>query len=75
MSIFIGDEDKFNIIGSPEAYSILEIAKMFGGEIQMLPKRKGNRMTADVVIAKTEALGWKATRNIKDYIQKIRADG
>ncbi len=69
-----GEGDEFGI-GSPEAYSILEIAKMFGGEIQMLPKRKGNRMTADVLTKKTEALGWRATRSVKDYIQEIRADG
>ncbi len=44
---------------------------MFGGEIQMLPERKGNRMTADVVTSKTEALGWKPTRTIKDYIKEL----
>jgi UDP-glucose 4-epimerase len=36
----------------------------------MLPERKGNRMTADVVTAKTEALGWKATKSINDYIRE-----
>jgi len=64
-----GYGDEFGI-GSPEAYSILEIAHMFGGQIEMLPERKGNRMTADVVSAKTEALGWKPTRTIKDYIEE-----
>lgn len=67
-----GEGDEFGI-GSPEAYSILEIAQMFGGEIQMLPERKGNRMTADVLTKKTEALGWRATRNIKDYIKELKA--
>lgn len=66
-----GYGDEFGI-GSPEAYSILEIAHMFGGQIEMLPERKGNRMTADVVSAKTEALGWKPTRTIKDYIEECR---
>jgi len=56
-------------IGSAEAYTILEIANMFGGKIEMLPERKGNRMTADVVTAKTEALGWKTTKSILDYIK------
>ena len=58
-------------IGSVEAFTILEIARMFGGEIEMLPERKGNRMTADVVTSKTEALGWQATHSVKDYIQDI----
>ncbi len=68
-----GYGDEFGI-GSPEAYSILDIAKMYGGEIEMLPERKGNRMTADVISAKTEALGWSPKRNIKDYIEELRAN-
>lgn len=64
-----GYGDEFGI-GSPESYTILEIAQKFGGEIVMLPERKGNRMTADVVTAKTEALGWKATKSIDCYIRE-----
>lgn len=66
-----GYGDEFGI-GSSEAFSIKEIAEMFGGEIQMLPERQGNRMTADVVTAKTEALGWKLTRTIKEYLEEQR---
>ncbi|NOQ32276.1 MAG: NAD-dependent epimerase/dehydratase family protein [Helicobacteraceae bacterium] len=67
-----GYGDEFGI-GSPEAYSIKEIAQMYGGEIEMLPERAGNRMVADVMSAKTEALGWKPTRTIKQYIEECRA--
>ena len=67
-----GYGDEFGI-GSPEAFSIKEVAEMFGAKIEMLPERKGNRMTADVVTSKTEALGWKPTRTIKEYIQEMRA--
>ncbi len=63
-----GYGDDFGI-GSSEAFSILEIAEMFGGEIEMLPERKGNRMSADVVTSKTEALGWKVSQSIIDYIK------
>lgn len=66
-----GYGDEFGI-GSPESYTILEIAQMFGGEIEMLPERKGNRMSADVMTEKTEALGWKATRGIKEYIENLK---
>ena len=52
-----------------EAYTVIEIAKMFGGKIEMLPERKGNRMKAEVVTSKTEALGWKAKMSIKEYIK------
>ncbi|MDX9988223.1 NAD-dependent epimerase/dehydratase family protein [Thiothrix unzii] len=66
-----GYGDDFGI-GSPECYTILEIAQMFGGEIKMLPERKGNRMMADTVTAKTEALGWRAEKSIKEYIKNFR---
>ena len=66
-----GYGDEFGI-GSPDSYSIKEIAEMFGGKIDMLPERKGNRMTADVMTAKTEALGWKPTKNIQEYIQELK---
>jgi len=72
--ILVGENgygDEFGI-GSSEAYSIKEVAQMFGGEIQMLPERKGNRMTADVVSAKTEALGWKPTKKLEDYILELK---
>jgi UDP-glucose 4-epimerase len=68
-----GSGDEFGI-GSPERYSVLEIAKMFGGEVQELPPRKGNRMTADVMIKKIECLGWKPTRNIRDHIQEFKEE-
>jgi len=66
-----GYGDEFGI-GSGEAYTIKEIAEMFGGEIEMLPERKGNRMTADVISAKTEALGWKPKRKIRQYITSLQ---
>ncbi len=68
-----GYGDEFGI-GSGEAYSILEIAQMFNGKIEMLPERRGNRMSADVISAKTEALGWKPVRKIKDYVEELRAN-
>lgn len=68
-----GYGDEFGI-GSLEAFTIEEIAKMYGGKIEMLPKRKGNRMTAEVITAKTEALGWSPSKNIKQYINVLRAN-
>jgi len=73
--VLIGENgygDEFGI-GSDEAFSILEVASMYGGNIEMLPERRGNRMTADVVSVKTKALGWKPKRKLKDYINKFKA--
>jgi UDP-glucose 4-epimerase len=66
-----GKGDDFGI-GSNESFSVLEVAELFGGKIQMLPERRGNRMTADVLTAKTEALGWSPRRRLGEYIQAFK---
>lgn len=68
-----GYGDEFGI-GSAESFSILEVAELFGGKIEMLPERKGNRMTADVMTDKTQALGWSPKRTLEDYITTLKAN-
>tara|TARA_B110000977_G_scaffold84233_1_gene112512 strand:+ start:90 stop:950 length:861 start_codon:yes stop_codon:yes gene_type:complete len=63
-----GNGDDYGI-GSPESFSVLEIANLFDCKIIMLPERPGNRMTADVVTEKTRALGWSPTMSVIDYIK------
>ena len=67
-----GYGDEFGI-GSHEEYTIKEIAAMFGGDVEMLPERKGNRMYADVFTDKTKLLGWELKRTIIDYIEYCRS--
>jgi UDP-glucose 4-epimerase len=67
-----GYGDEFGL-GSPESFSIIEVAELFGGKVEMLPERNGNRMSADVVTDKTEALGWLPKRRLEDYIASLRA--
>ncbi|KAB7892664.1 NAD-dependent epimerase/dehydratase family protein [Poseidonibacter ostreae] len=66
-----GYGDEFGI-GSEEAFSILEVAQMYDGKIEMLPERRGNRMTAEVISDKTKALGWEPKRKLADYIEEGR---
>ena len=61
-------------IGNDESYSILEIANLFGGEIIMLPERKGNRLSAEVMTEKTIKLGWKPQKSIKQYIKNLKTE-
>ena len=63
-----GNGDGYGI-GCHDSYSILEVANMFGGVVEMLPERRGNRMAADINTEKTEALGWKANKKLKDHIE------
>ena len=62
-------------IGSPETFTVLEVANMFKGEIEFLPARKGNRMSAQVLTEKTRALGWEPKRNLKNYIEELISNG
>lgn len=72
--ILIGEKgrgDEYGL-GSDHAYNILDIAKMFNLPINMLPERKGNRMTATVETHRTKnELGWEASKKIEDYINEI----
>ena len=73
--ILVGENgcgDEFGI-GCDESFTILQIAQMFGGEIDMLPERRGNRMVADVVTDKTRALGWETTKSVKNYIKEFKS--
>jgi UDP-glucose 4-epimerase len=74
--ILVGEKgygDDFGI-GCQDSYSILDVANMFSGTIEMLPERKGNRMAADINTTRMEALGWKANNKLKDYIRDLIKD-
>jgi len=59
-------------IGSDEPYTILELAEMIGLPIKMSPKRRGNRMDAELVIEKTKALGWQCKNSLENYITEMK---
>jgi UDP-glucose 4-epimerase len=65
-----GEGDNFGI-GTDETFTLLEVAKMFGGEIEMLPPTKTTRSKAEVDSSKTRTLGWEPTRHLPDYIAGI----
>ena len=66
-----GSGDEYGL-GHSDSYSILEVAQMFGTQINMLPERPGNRMNskADVRRATLE-LGWRPAHNLPEYITSI----
>ncbi len=67
-----GQGDDYGI-GSPESYSVLDIAHMFGGKIEMLPERKGNRMESVLDTTRIEhEFGWKPEHTVREYIDKLK---
>lgn len=62
----VGDEYG---IGCEDAYSVLEVAHMFGLPVTMLPERKGTRMGATLETARMQGeFGWRAKRKLPEYI-------
>jgi UDP-glucose 4-epimerase len=53
-------------------YSIREVAELFGGPIEMLPEKLGDRKTVAIDLSKTEEeLGWKATIRLQDHVKEF----
>lgn len=66
-----GEGDEFGI-GVDEKYTLLHVAEMFGGEIEMLPPTPTTRSKAEVDSSKTRALGWKPKWHLRDYINECK---
>lgn len=66
-----GEGEEFGL-GCPDTYSILELAKMFGGQIKMIPSRRGNRMDSVLDMTKSRAIGWEPHRKLVDYIKEVK---
>lgn len=60
--------------GTGSDYSILEVAQMFKDEYILLPSREGERFDSGIDLSKSHDLGWKAQKNIKDYILQFKSD-
>ncbi|MBU1046201.1 NAD-dependent epimerase/dehydratase family protein [Patescibacteria group bacterium] len=68
-----GEGDGFGI-SADEIYSLLDVANMFNGEIEMLPQTKTSRLMSVVDSKKIKALGWKQTRTLGNYIKSIKEE-
>lgn len=59
-------------LASTDEYSLLDVAKMFGGDIEMLPQTKTTREQSVINSEKIKALGWQQTRFLKEYIEEVK---
>lgn len=59
-------------IGNGKEYSVLEIAELFGGNIEMLPARKGDRNYSKIDPTKIKGLGWSPSIDVKDHIEQFK---
>jgi len=74
--IIVGEKGKGDNYGicSQEVYSLLDIVRIFGCKIKMLPFTKTSRSSGAIDSAKIKALGWKQTRTLRDYIESIKQE-
>ena len=56
-------------IGAEQAFSILEVAKLFDADIEFIPERLGNRVSAELKTEKIKKLGWKQKHTLNKYIE------
>lgn len=69
-----GQGDEYGL-GSPESYSVLELAQMFSENVVMLPERKGNRMDSVVDTARAELeFGWRAEGVLREYVESLKRE-
>ena len=67
-----GEGDEYGL-GHPDSFSVLEVAQMFGGSVEMLEERPGNRMSSGVDVHRAALeLGWKPQYSLPDYIQSLK---
>jgi UDP-glucose 4-epimerase len=62
-------------IAAVHSHSVLDVAYMFiekfGGKVEMIPPRQGNRMSAEVVTARTRDLGWSPKIKLPIYVKGL----
>jgi len=62
-------------LGPREMYTIKDVAEFFGGEIEWLPEKPGDRKTVAIDLSKTEEeLSWKASIRLEDHIRDFLRD-
>jgi UDP-glucose 4-epimerase len=68
-----GEGDEFGL-GNETSYAMLDVAKLFGGKIEMLPERPGNRQSSGLDTTKSRALGWAPKVSLEEEIAKFVKD-
>ncbi|MBG0568980.1 NAD-dependent epimerase/dehydratase family protein [Actinoplanes aureus] len=61
------------LLGAGHEWPLLDVAKMFGCEYQLVPVRRGERTRGQADITKAMELGWRPERKLDEYIAEFVA--
>lgn len=59
-------------VSAKEVYSLLDLARLFGGEVTMLPQTKSSRSTGAMETKELEELGWSQQHTLEDYVEECK---
>jgi len=62
------------LLGTGQEWPLIEVARMFGGEIEMIPALRGERTRGRADVSKAATLGWAPTVKLDEYIARFVAD-
>ncbi len=66
-----GEGEEYGI-ASGKSYTTREVAELFGTEITELPARSTSRPSTPIETANLQALGWKETHSLEEYINEFK---
>ena len=66
----LGEKQEY-ALGTGISHSMLDVAKMFSDNIEMIPGRPGDRDNTEINLSNMIKLGWKANKKLEDYINSI----
>jgi UDP-glucose 4-epimerase len=59
-------------LGTGTNYSIMEVARMFSDNIEVLHRRSGERQQSSLDLTSISKLGWEASIDIKEYVESLK---
>ncbi len=68
-----GEGDGYEL-GTSQDWPIIEVARMFSDDIEIIPARQGERTRGRADTSKARSIGWEPTRSLPDYADAWRKE-
>lgn len=64
----LGSGDGYHL-GRGEELALIEVAHLFGADVELIPPRRGERLRGKSESAKARSLGWTPYRSLREYVE------